>query len=101
MILFRADAILASSNSKFWKFFPETDREVFLTRPMNQPSPLLRSITLLPVENQNKQSLDVRIVFSTPRMIVDQGICRIATPTLAVFAVQPQNCAGIPPVLTK
>ena len=41
---------------------PWIDRDVF-NHPPNRPSPLPWSITLLPMENQNRQSLDFWIVF--------------------------------------
>ena len=61
MILFKAEAILASNMSKFGKFFPAIDREDFM------------------------------------RMYKVKGICRIAVPISAVFAVQPWNSAESPP----
>ena len=100
MILFRVEAIFASNISKFRKSFPQTDG--FLTRPKNQPSPLRWSITLLPMENQNKEWLGFFLNrISTLNTIVDQGISRIAIPIFAVFAVRPLNSAEFPPVLTN
>ena len=86
------------ASQNFGKFF---QKRIAMTSipPMNQPSPLLRSITLLPMENQNRYSLEFWIVFSTPKMIVDEGTCRIAIPFFAVFAVRPCSSVEYPPVL--
>ena len=65
MILFRADAIFASSISKYGNSFRKLiARTSFL--PIPQPSQLLWSITQLPTENQNNLRPVFWILFSTP-----------------------------------
>ena len=81
--------------SRSWENPFHTLMTRILTRPKNQPSPFHRPTTLHSMENHMKQWLVFCIGFSTPRTIVDQGICRIAIPIFAVFAVRPCSSAVI------
>ena len=55
MILFRAEAIFASSNSKFEKFFPQIDREDFhSSKESTISTSLIRNIAL---EGESEQAV--------------------------------------------
>ena len=99
MILFRAEAILASSISKFGKIFTETDREDLNSSNESTISTSLIHNIASDGKSEQVVSLDFWIASSKPKMIVDQGICQIAIPIFAVFAVGPCSSAVIPPAL--
>ena len=67
-----------------------------LAHPKNQQSPFLWSITQLPTENQNHLTPVFWILFSTSKMMMDWGTCRIAVPIFAVLAVRPRSSAEYP-----
>ena len=90
MILFKTEAIFASS----------TDREDF-----NSSNESTISTSLIHnIASDGKIGTGSDLIFESclpkQKMIVDLGICRIAAPIFAVFAVQTWNSAEIPPVLT-
>ena len=64
--------------------------------PMNQPSPLLWSKTLLPTENQNKESLDFWILFVKRKIMriknlsnCNCDICCLCCPTIEFWRNPP------------
>ena len=85
MILFRPDAILASSISKFWKWVKLWIERDDLSRPLNRPSPLRSSVTKPPKENQNKDLLGFWILSSNMKMLKVWWICQIEDPRSEVL----------------
>ena len=69
-LVFRAEAIFASSISNFGKFFPQTDREDFnSSKESNNYTSLIHNIAS---DGKIRTSSHVFFEFSTPKTIVDR-----------------------------
>ena len=94
MILFKEDAIFASSISSGHEYNPELGAMI-LSRSPTRPSPLLWSMTLPPRENRNKNLPGFLNLLFQHENVEGVGNCQIEPPISAVFAVQPQNSVGM------
>ena len=98
MILFRAEALFASSISKFGKFFPETDREDF--NSSNEPTISTSLIHNIASDGKSEQVVTwfLNRIFHTQNDCglgnlsnCISGICCLCCPTIEFN----ENCTGI------